>query len=169
MDERITNLEKQLKTIAAEIETLEINFVGSDFSHLLFRLKGRYIVAVEKLRELKEAGDHYCEHFKSDIWIAWYELDTALRDIHEVTLPRKELSVKQMKRAEPNESPQPKQSGVVVFPCGGKRISTPTDMLTKKNWIALNTSKIELINAMRSCRPVKPTVASGIEKDKTTK
>lgn len=90
MDERIGRLEGQLKASALRIETLENRVLEGDYKHLLVRLKAKYAVATEKLKELKEAGNESWEFYKADIWIAWYELENALRDVQQVTLQKKE-------------------------------------------------------------------------------
>ena len=86
MDGHIERLDAQLKAIALAIEKMEKK-TGDGSSSLLARLKTKYVAAREKLDALAQAGNENWGRYKTDIWIAWNELENALEDLHLDTLP----------------------------------------------------------------------------------
>ena len=90
MDAHIDRLEAQLEESASRINALLANGTTENISsRLLSRLKAKYSEARDKLNELEAAGDENWEFYKTDIWIAWYELDKALQDVQQLASPRK--------------------------------------------------------------------------------
>ena len=87
MDGRIERLEAQLNASALKMEALQKKRISGDSDFLLVRLKAKYSVARKKLKEFADAGDEEWAIYKADIWIAWYELDNALRDVQDVVIP----------------------------------------------------------------------------------
>ena len=162
----IEKLRAQLEESASRIDALPANgTIKSASGILLVRLRAKYAAAREKLKELEDAGDENWEFYKTDIWIAWYELENALQDVHRAALSEVEKQTEQLKITKQKGRQGNRRANDVDTDCPGKRISTPTDVLRKKRWIDLNVPQGAAIESTQSSLVAKPALPIKIEKD----